>query len=143
MRVVPAALGTELAERVIALEAPVWMRVHGDSMSPVLRNGDRVAIAPVTRHVPQRGDLIAVRTDDGMALLRYVGRHPDGRVLTAAEARGNHDGAMSRADVIGVVVEVERDGRRLGLHDIGAGARSAWPALVQRCRRWMKLFGNS
>ena len=143
MRVVPAALGTDLAERVIALEAPVWMRVHGDSMSPVLRNGDRVAIAPVARHDPQRGDLIAVRTDDGMALLRYVGRHPDGRVLTAAEARGNHDGAMSRADVIGVVVEVERDGRRLGLHDIGAGTGSSWPALVQKWRRWMKLFGNS
>lgn len=142
MRVVPAALGTDLAERVIALEAPVWLRVHGDSMSPVLRNGDRVAIAPVARRDPQRGDLIAVRSDDGMALLRYVGRHPDGRVLTAAEARGNHDGAISRADVIGVVVEVERDGRRLGLHDLG-GARSAWPALVQRCRRWMKLFGNS
>jgi phage repressor protein C with HTH and peptisase S24 domain len=141
-RVVPAALGTELAERVIALEAPVWMRVHGDTMSPILRNGDRVAIAPAAGHPPRRGDLIAVRTDDEMALLRFVGRHPDGRVLTAAEARGNHDSAVSQAHVIGVVIEVERDGRRLGLRD-GAGSGSGWPALVRTCRRWMRRFGSS
>ena len=53
-------------------------------MRPTLRSGDRVTLAPPARP-PVRGDLVALRTGNGLVIRRYVGRSPEGWIDTASD----------------------------------------------------------
>lgn len=102
-------------------------------MRPTLRSGDRVTLAPPARP-PVRGDLVALRTGDGLVIRRYVGRSPEGWIDTASDDADSVEAPVPETALSGLVVAVERCGRRV---ELGSGTRGvirkAVVALTRRC----------
>lgn len=142
-RAVPAALVVDLTRRVLEQEARIRFRVWGESMRPTLRSGDHVTLAPIRQRPPCRGDLVALSTDDGLMIHRYLGRRPDGKILTAGDNVAYRDAPSPEEALIGVVEEIDRDGRpprrwgnRIALWI--AEARRVLPALRRRCHELIR-----
>jgi signal peptidase I len=124
----PAQL--ELLRGVAERGVPLRTVVYGFSMTPFIRGGDVVVIAPTAGTELHVGDVVACALPGGrrMAVHRVVARAGDGWVV-----RGDNcpepDGVLARSAIIGRVVQVERGGRRVHL---GFGAQGAWVAAASR-----------
>ena len=133
-RVVPATLSADLVQRLIAKAARVRLPVRGEAMRPTLRSGNRVTLAPPARP-PVRGDLVALRNGDGLVIRRYVGRSSEGWIATASDDVDTVEAPVPETALSGLVVAVERCGRRV---ECGSGTRGvirkAVVALARRCR---------
>jgi hypothetical protein len=133
-RVVPATMSADLVQRVIARAALVRLPVRGKAMRPTLRSGDRVTLAPPARP-PLRGDLVALRTGDGLVIRRYVGVSSEGWIATTSDDLDTVEAPVPETALSGLVVAVERCGRRV---EFGPGrqgvTRRAAIALARRCR---------
>jgi len=103
-------------------------------MRPTLRSGNRVTLAPPARP-PVRGDLVALRNGDGLVIRRYVGRSSEGWIATASDDVDTVEAPVPETALSGLVVAVERCGRRV---ECGSGTRGvirkAVVALARRCR---------
>lgn len=85
-------------------------RIEGDSMSPVLRSGDRVIVDPRARVYP--GDLVVARhpyRSSVRILKRLIHFEPDGRVFLSGDNPSESEdsrtfGTVSPGDLIGKVV---------------------------------------
>jgi hypothetical protein len=125
-RITPAVLSTDLVRRLIAKEAQLRLSVRGAALRPALRSGDRVTLAAPTRP-PTRGDLVALQTEEGLVVRRYVGRRSDG--------------PTSDSSPVGDVVAVERQGRRIDFDATrGERWRIAAAGLARRCRATARLL---
>lgn len=115
-------LAAELLRRGRAME----VRVYGESMWPLVRQGDRVRIDPLQR--PTRGRLAAVLVDGHLVVHRVVQLDLDECLLL-----GDHGGRPHRVpigDLLGVVThQWTRDGRLLE-HDSALLSGAGW--LVSR-----------
>jgi len=102
--------GRRLAARLLRDGVTVRITVHGASMHPLLRDGDRVEIAPLDRPaVP--GDLILGEDPrGGIRLHRVVRTAGPGRVQTRGDATWRMDPAMDAAAVLGRVCRRQRTG---------------------------------
>ncbi len=86
-------------------------------MSPFLRSGDVVVLAPLGGRPVGLGDVVALRRGERWLLVhRVVGRRGP-RLLTRGDAVGRLDEPAALEDVVGRAVAVQRRGRRrrLGL----------------------------
>ena len=132
--VVPATISADLVQRVIAKAARVRLPVRGEAMRPTLRSGDRVTLAPPAQP-PVRGDLVALRNGDGLVIRRYIGRSAEGWIATASDDVDTVEAAVPETALSGLVVAIERGGRRV---ECGSGTRGvirkAVVALARRCR---------
>lgn len=93
-------------------------RSRGRSMSPFLRDGDIVTIAPLRCAGPRIGDVAAfVNSHDGSLILhRVIGIQGDAYEIKGDNVRGA-DGLIPRSQIIGRVSRIERNGRgmRMGI----------------------------
>lgn len=64
---------------------PVWQRVSGQSMSPALRDGDEVLLAPVGDAPLAAGEVVVARWDGRIVIHRVVAVH-GGQVVTRGDA---------------------------------------------------------
>jgi len=143
----PAALWrpvvTEVLRERIEAGAPTWLPVHGRSMRPLLTRGTRILVAPPARI--RFGDLLAYECEGAIVCHRVIGRR--GAVLLArADHRGAGPELVTPAQIVGVVVALERDGAVVNLtrpgrraHAIVRAARSlaaaAWASARRRAWR--------
>ncbi len=81
------------------------LRVRGRSMTPTLRPGDAVVVAPVLPEALTPGDWVVVRAG---FLHRYLGRRGD-RVLTKGDSHLGFDPPWEPGMVVGRVVEASRE----------------------------------
>jgi signal peptidase I len=143
-RTISTGLLADLAGRVLARGAPVTLTVYGHSMRPALENGDRITLAPIGERRPAPGDLVAVGGVHGLVVHRLVGLRSDGTILTAGDAVDHRDRPSSVDALLGVVVEVDRGGRRI----LPSNGRTAlWRVELRRAlsalrRRWQELTGR-
>lgn len=111
----------QLAEAGLRQEGHLWLRVSGESMLPLLRDGDRVEIRPAAPEDLRRGDLLVFQQGEHLLVHRLVARHGADWV-----ARGDNlpdrDPPIPLEAVLGKVRRV--DGRA-GHIDL---ARGPWPA---------------
>jgi hypothetical protein len=113
----PARAEAGLAGRVLAAQLldaglRVRVRVHGASMRPALRDGDRVELEPL-RGPPRRGEVVMARRDDGGVLLhRVVRAFGDGRIQTRGDANWRLDDPLCHRQVLGRVSRMHRGGAR-------------------------------
>lgn len=143
-RTISTGLLADLAGRVLARGAPVTLTVCGHSMRPALENGDRITLAPIGERRPVPGDLVAVGGVHGLVVHRLVGWRSDGTILTAGDAVDHRDRPSSGDALLGVVVEVDRGGRRFPPSN---GKTALWRAELRRAlsalrRRWQELTGR-
>jgi hypothetical protein len=100
------------------------VRVRGHSMRPTLSPGEVLAVRFSPDEI-RRGDLLLFRQADYLVVHRFLGpaRTREGRscLRTRGDALIALDPPLDRANVIGTVVAVQRDGEWIGLE--GSRAR--------------------
>lgn len=106
---------TELLRAVLAKGCPFRFRARGASMSPLIKDGDLVTIAPVSRSGPRSGEIAAfVHPATGKVAVHRIVRRAEGRFVARGDNAGMEDGTFSADRILGVVTKVERAGRRIG-----------------------------
>jgi hypothetical protein len=94
----------------------------GDSMRPLLRDGDRVRVRALVAGEPARGQLV-LHVQRGRFVLHRVLRVNETRVKTRGDACWSADAPVERVAVLGVASAVHRCGVWLPLE---------WPLVVAR-----------
>ena len=106
----------ELSRALLGATDRFRIRVHGQSMRPSIRDGDRVVIARITDGEVRRGDILCLLTPGGRVLIHRLIRFRSVRggvcLTTCGDARCAPDPPAGRQQVLGRVVEIERDDRR-------------------------------
>jgi signal peptidase I len=129
----PNARVAGLMAAVLTTGAPFRFTASGFSMSPFIHDGDAITIAPTPARI-RYGDVVAFVNPFGGKLIvhRVVHISRDAYLM-----QGDHalkpDGCVSRADIIGRVIRVERHGKRVRL---GLGIERAVIAFLSR-RGWL------
>jgi signal peptidase I len=105
----------ELSAEILRQGGSFQFRAHGSSMTPFIRNGDLLTIAPVDAASLEIGDVALYRTRrDRIIAHRVVGRTTQGGELvieTRGDARLASDMPVSGDRVLGRVVRIRQGGR--------------------------------
>lgn len=123
----------EIGLALLRAGQPIRFRAAGLSMAPSIRDGDVITVAPLTAAV-RRGDVLLFLAGSRLTAHRVVGRVRGSPALlrVRGDAPGWEEERVSLDDVLGRVVEVERNGRTVAVR--GALARRG-ASLVDRLAR--------
>lgn len=147
---VPLEVGTaelaELAHEILGRGAALRLRCHGLSMSPFIRDGQVLTVAPAGAATIRLGDVILYRTAAGPLLAHRVlarGRGHRGPVLRVrGDASCGPCDEVAADQVLGRVVRAERGGRATRIDSLAPRVRAlAWIALstaAHRLANWLK-----
>lgn len=119
MAVTPDARMSRLVSglvRELGREHPLQVVVTGTSMTPFLRSGDVVTVAPVAFAAVRLGDVVAVEEHGRLCVHRVVCRSAE-HLVTRGDAAARRDPPAPAEALRGRVVRAAREGRevRLGL----------------------------
>jgi hypothetical protein len=111
----------EIMQAVLAKGASFRFRAPGWSMSPFIRHGDVITIAPLALNTPSVGQVVAfIRPEcHGLAVHRVIGRHGAQFLIQGDNISGQADGWFLPQDILGRVICIERSGKKVWL---GLGA---------------------
>jgi hypothetical protein len=126
----------EVALALLREGVAIRFRASGLSMEPSIRDGDVITVAPLEAAV-RRGDVLLYRHGRRFTAHRAIGRvRGDATLLRVrGDAPGWEEERVAVADVLGRIVAVEREGRKV--RPRGALARRA-ASLVHRFRRRLR-----
>jgi ribosomal protein S18 acetylase RimI-like enzyme len=121
----------ELMRGVLERGVPFRFEALGFSMTPFIQHGDILTVAPLA---PRVGDVIAfVQPDTARLAVHRVIATNNGVVIARGDNCLEADAIIPRANVLGIVTRVERDGRTVGL---GLGAERRLIAWLN-AREWL------
>lgn len=105
----------EMAAAFLASGVSLRFRAKGQSMRPLIRDGDILLAEPVDPHKARRGAVLLFTNAQGRAVAHRVQRKrkaSDGgaKFLMRGDQVEMNDGWVSEKDVLGVVSVVERNG---------------------------------
>ncbi len=100
---------SEIASSIIGSGSSITFVAQGRSMSPFIRDGDTVIIAP-TEGDPCIGDVVLCRNTEGNLLLHRVIRKTAESVFTKGDAWLTDDGPVPYKNIIGKAVRVSGSG---------------------------------
>jgi signal peptidase len=136
---------------LLAAGASPEVPVRGNSMRPMLRDGDRVRLAPLTHAGAQLGDVVLRVGPSGPIIHRVVGWWPsrDGwRLLTKGDGARRLDSPLPPAGLVGRVVARVRgnsvrqfEGPAMRLHAWSRAFRSLMAGLVVEA--WDRARGRA
>lgn len=112
-------------------------------MSPFIRDGDAITVAPLTRAKPDVGKVAAFIHPQGGQLVvhRIVGKANGEFLFRGDNSYGQHDGFVQADQVLGTVTGVTRQGKKIYL---GSGPERYLIAyvsrigLLARLRSWLE-----
>jgi phage repressor protein C with HTH and peptisase S24 domain len=87
----------------------VEFRVRGDSMYPVIREDDSVHVEPSPD--VRLGDVVLTLAARGLTAHRVIAQHGDS-IVTRGDNTSEADAPVARAQVLGKVTWIEREGER-------------------------------
>ena len=123
----------EVSTDLLSQGYSVRFRPGGHSMHPTIRDGEAVTVEPVEPGQVKRGDIILYRTASGVIAHRVVrieGSSDNRSFITRGDSSTSCDAPLSAERILGLVVSVERNGRRISL----VGRRAKILALKARLR---------
>ena len=130
-------LVTGLMPAVLEKGRPFRFEARGTSMEPFVRDGDIVTVAPLRASRPKPGDIAAfVHPAAGGLRVHRVVKVEDGRYVLKGDNALDADGALSRDQILGVVVRLERGGR---VRPVGRGLGAALRARLSRSALVVRL----
>jgi polysaccharide export outer membrane protein len=127
-------------DALLGLGAEIMVPVRGMSMSPTLLDRDQVIVAPFLGP-PRCGQLVMGRQDGRLVVHRLVRiemRQGRRRYRLQGDARHRPDPGILREDLLGRVVALIRQGRRLEIDDQPAALRRKLRRLAIR-RGWRRV----
>ena len=108
-----------LSSEILGKGHRLRFQAHGWSMTPFVRDGDVLEVMPASGMELQPGDVVFRRTSTGgMVAHRLITRRRcDGQeiLFTKGDAARRLDAPVSAEDIVGKVVAIERDGKRVDL----------------------------
>lgn len=107
-------------------------------MSPFIRDGDVITIAPIINHNPGLGEVVAfTRPDTGKLVVhRIVAKRNDHALLVGDNISDTPDGIIPMNKIIGRVINVERKHKHIWL---GLGPERFLIAWLSRSRQLLPL----
>jgi signal peptidase I len=122
----------------------VRFRAPGHSMSPTIRDGEMVLVAPVKGDEVRRGDILLYRCSERRRVIahRVVCVEQGSRQTRSFILRGDSsvtcDAPVEASQILGRVTAVERDGRTIQL----AGRRARMRRMMKRAGAQLKSLGT-
>jgi hypothetical protein len=140
----PVGAFATVVEALLADGIPVRFRAGGRSMTPTIEDGEVLIVEPATAQEVDVADVVLCWTRSGAVAHRVlaVGAEEDGarRLTLCGDAALEVDRPVATSDVQGLVVGIEREGRRLdvAVRAGGWGRRALVAAFELRrtIRRW-------
>ena len=115
----PSAAFGQLSAEILRAGHDLRFRARGTSMSPLVRDGDRVLVRPVDPSSVRVGDVVLCSSQpDRVVVHRVVSRlaGPDGPHLTVqGDGLSRPDGSIPAGRIYGRVVAVERGGAHVDM----------------------------
>ena len=109
---------------------PFRFTAYGFSMSPLIRIGDAVTIAPRAGNIPRVGDVIAfICPKDGKLTIHRVVKKQAAGFLMLGDNADSPDGIIPTACILGRVISVKRNGKTLSA---GLGCERSVIAFLSR-----------
>jgi signal peptidase I len=141
MRLASAETAAPFVHDVLARDGAVWVHEYSDSMAPLVRAGDRLALARTTFADVRAGELIACRRDGQLVVHRVLWRDAAG-LITKGDGLSRRDAPVPAADVVGrVTVIATPHGRRIELDAFPWPALGSVLALISRASEWTRSNG--
>lgn len=124
----------ELMRGVLERGVPFRFEALGFSMMPFIQHGDILTVAPLAQRVPRVGDVVAfVQANMTWLAVHRVSAIQADTIIARGDNCPEADATIPRANVLGIVTRVERDGRIVGL---GLGAERRVIAWLN-AREWL------
>lgn len=114
-----------------------WVEVQGASMSPLLRSGDRVRVAPDRCSALQPGVIVLAVSGTGQFMVHRVVSHSDTLVILRGDACPAADPAMTRSQILGIVDQARRGKQRIPLASSGL-SRQLWSGVLRVRHVWQQ-----
>ncbi|HEX8141787.1 MAG TPA: hypothetical protein VF553_04270 [Pyrinomonadaceae bacterium] len=128
-----------MSGELLRLGYRIRFRPGGHSMQPTIRDGEAVTVAPVNPRTVKRGDILLYSTGAGVIAHRVVAVSRDaaaGRYfLLRGDSSSTTDKPVAAHQVLGRIVYVEREGRRISLAGRSVRIRHGATLLAARIRR--------
>lgn len=107
----------ELMQAVLAKGAVFRFRAKGLSMTPFIKSGDEITVAPASMEKPAVGKVVAfIQPATGQLVVhRVIGRQGSAFLIQGDNAVIQEDELVPPEAVLGCVTRIERDGRRVFL----------------------------
>jgi signal peptidase I len=106
----------KLMRGVLGKGASFRFQVKGFSMSPFIKDGDVLTIAPVQGSAPGFGDVVVfTHPDTGRLIIHRIIGKKAGSFLAKGDNAPEGDGLISRAFILGRVTKVGRNGKYISL----------------------------
>ena len=102
-----------LVSRLLEQDTPVGFRAGGPSMTPTLRDGDRVRVRPLASGDLRRGAICLYRKNGRLVLHRLVRKNE--MLFFCGDAALEGLEAVDSGDVLGIATMVERAGKSVAL----------------------------
>jgi hypothetical protein len=121
-----------LMRDVLAKSAAFRFKARGFSMSPVVKDGDIITVAPRSAHKLCVGDIAAFSDlpDERLVVHRIIADFGESW-LTKGDNLSNRDGLIHKSRILGLITRIERNGSN---HRFGLGPEGRLLALLSRYR---------
>jgi signal peptidase I len=121
----------------------IRFRATGHSMQPTIEDGEVITVAPITPTAAKRGDILLYQSECGVKAHRVVGirrsaKGEDVNYFMRGDASMDHDDPVRPEQVLGLVVTVERKGRRIDLTSRRAKWLHAARACASQVTHWLR-----
>ncbi len=111
---IPILIG--VLQAVLDKGEPFWFEATGGSMWPFVRDGDVITVSPLSDTPPRLGDVVAfTRPESGKLVVHRVVGKRDGSYLIRGDGSPDCADVIPRANILGRVTRVERNGKRVHL----------------------------
>jgi len=115
------------------IDIPITVTLHGSSMEPLIRYmKDPVTIIPLKRE-PMVGDIVMFHRADGAYVAHRVHQGTPNRIITWGDNCIRPDAPLERGDILGLLVSMERNGKR---RELDTDEQRAWG--IRWHKRWRK-----
>ncbi len=95
---------------------PFRFCASGQSMSPFVKNGDILTVAPRKESGVHCGDVVAfIHNQTGKPVVHRVIHRKGNFLLIRGDNTPNEDGLIPLSDILGIVIRVERKGKKVYL----------------------------
>lgn len=109
----------ELSAEILRRDSIVRFRARGGSMHPFIKDGDIVEVAPTTAPSIAAGDVVLFSVSPGLVFAHRVikkqYRDTELVFLIKGDAKPQPDHEVYSRQVLGKVIAIERNGRRISL----------------------------
>jgi signal peptidase I len=130
----------ELMQEVLAKDGLFRFKARGSSMTPFIRDGDVITITRLRSGKAGLGAIVAFRHPDGghLVIHRTIKVASDAVLIKGDNNPQKADGWIPNENILGSVVEIKRDGKRVWL---GLGGERLLIAFFSRLKWLIPLRG--